>query len=690
MNRILLVITLLIVGTAGAYWFFSRNDPLTDFLNTKWPPISVDQQRQQAINTSASALNSILTANVAAGVDTKTIERFAVQLLKPKGVTAVKVAGDQELFRMEVDFEHVFSVDDLPPDFNGRELIAKLKPDIEGTVILFVGITGSAADPKSLSLQLKLLPAISSIHLKKTIVGDRSDVTSEGSVLVSLVNHYSENITAALNAAPFLDISVASTLPSVGDSSGEIKVAIPGAPDVKVRLSAQPFKSPFRVGGVAWLVDGSNFVALAQLVRIGDSPKTPLTVTSSTFSAMKDGFLAHLKAGLDVSALPGGVWLVLTKALVSEGLNSAFAQAEPCISAQGPVPTQSLSKKVSIPDETTMECAPKKACDLHVDERECHQTRVCNLGHDERDCNQTRECNQGHDERDCNKCLVSLFGSCKVRGNDPVCEAQKAAQNAGYATAKVDCEAEKTAAAKQCEAEKAAQNVAYAAAKAECEGEREVEKGVCEGEKELLKRLSRTGKFANIDVSMGGPATLKICPSAVNLSTDLTEVSLNLGVDGGADVATRVKFVPLDIIGHLACQVPWTEDRTFNVTIPAQAIPVKANLTAKIVNGKQAYDGHIDEVMLKLHFEPSPTVLLLQNTNFTLACLPLAGLIDAVTLNIGPLIPDLLKDFDFKQKAVSFSFVPKLPDVKVFENDLKTTLSETRRTIMLTGEIVEH
>lgn len=49
-----------------------------------------------------------------------------------------------------------------------------------------------------------------------------------------------------------------------------------------------------------------------------------------------------------------------------------------------------------------------------------------------------------------------------MRGNDPVCEAKKAAQNAAYAASKVNCEAEKTLIKTRCEVTKTGK-------KADCE-----------------------------------------------------------------------------------------------------------------------------------------------------------------------------------------------------------------------------
>jgi hypothetical protein len=82
------------------------------------------------------------------------------------------------------------------------------------------------------------------------------------------------------------------------------------------------------------------------------------------------------------------------------------------------------------------------------------------------DCTPKLDCSLNIDTRECNKCLLSLFGHCSVRGNDPACEAAKGAQNAMFSTQKVQCEGQKTAQKAACESTKAALIAAWTACKA--------------------------------------------------------------------------------------------------------------------------------------------------------------------------------------------------------------------------------
>jgi hypothetical protein len=97
---------------------------------------------------------------------------------------------------------------------------------------------------------------------------------------------------------------------------------------------------------------------------------------------------------------------------------------------------------------------------------------LCTAGCDLQKCDwqhDTRVCSRNRDTRSCDRCLVSAFGRCIQRGNDPACEVSKASQNAAY-----------DAAAASCEAEKATQNAVYDALHAACEASAAKQKLSCE------------------------------------------------------------------------------------------------------------------------------------------------------------------------------------------------------------------
>jgi hypothetical protein len=649
MKYILGLFVALAIGAVG--YFILLEEPLAAQLNKHWSPVSVADQRQRAIDSTFSILHVTPEPALAAGTDFETVTKLLSPSLSEQGVVALRLKGDHQLIRLEADFTRTFGPDDLPPGNGGRDLIGRLKPRISGTVIAYFGITGSQTDSQTGMLSLRLLPAVKSLFVKDVTLADKTDATATIAIVIAILNRYAENLTSVINRAPFLTVSVPASAANPINPADLFKPEISGTPDIKVSLVSKPVTIPLKVGNVAWLVQDDGIALFASLVPAEVKLITPPPATS-TFDALQLLFLERLKTALAISSLPKHVWVAASKAVLANIVNSAFHQAEPYLTVAGQVPTLSASQQISFADETTMNCTPK---------RECAQTRQCDFP-------------ASHDTRDCSACILNNpFGGCILRGNDPWCEAQKATQNTIYdadATAKkIDCERIKETNRFQCEAEKSGQ------------------KSLCEAAKEGLKRLARTGKFANIDESVGGPAAVRISIAKVQLSDDLAHFGLTLGASGSANFSVHIKFMPLDIVGHLACVADWTEDRDVRVTIVEQNIPINVNLAGKIINGKQVYSGLVRDFGLKLHFQPSPMEVVLQSTNFMLACAPLAGLLNGIEMNLSPLIPNLLEDFDYNQKAISFAFSPVLPNTKVLGKDLKLDAIESTLALIASGKL---
>jgi len=206
-------------------------------------------------------------------------------------------------------------------------------------------------------------------------------------------------------------------------------------------------------------------------------------------------------------------------------------------------------------------------------QRGCDATRDCSLKVDNRDCSlqvDNRDCSLQVDNRDCSlqqdtrNCGHDVLG---VHVNDPVCEAAKAAQNAGYAAAKASCEASKStqngiyAAGKAtCESAKSSQNAMYASAKLTCETAKTNQNALYAGEKVTCEAAKTSAKYAcelqkqtdyqtcrvsNIyNGDLIGPATINLFQRALNqspiagpgLPTTITGVLAVGGAGGEAEL----------------------------------------------------------------------------------------------------------------------------------------------------------
>jgi hypothetical protein len=158
-------------------------------------------------------------------------------------------------------------------------------------------------------------------------------------------------------------------------------------------------------------------------------------------------------------------------------------------------------------------------------------------------------------------------GQCIQEGNDPTCELQKGAQNAAYEADYQACLNLGPVYDAACEAQKATQNGLYATRKAQfeadkaatklaCETKKTGLKAACEGLKGAVDALHHTGNVGNLDGSVSGTGDLQICLREVSFTKDLTSLSMKLQTAGSAGLDTSFKFTPLDVAGHVLCQLP--------------------------------------------------------------------------------------------------------------------------------------
>ena len=117
-----------------------------------------------------------------------------------------------------------------------------------------------------------------------------------------------------------------------------------------------------------------------------------------------------------------------------------------------------------------------------------------------------------------------------------------------------------------------------------------------------------------------------------------------------------LKFTPLGIVGHLACQVPWTEIKNVRVTIPDQPLSVSADVHQTSAGSDARYSAEISSSALDASIRPSPRDLILTSYNMTLSCLPVAALLHPIVLSIAPLVPELRGDVRLSGQRYSFDF----------------------------------
>lgn len=666
------IFLLLAVLAGGGVWYALSGDNLRDIVNAHWPPVTSEQQRQTAIDGALAALEAMPNPNIAAGVDVKTIEMVAGELLKGKGLTKLSVEADRQLLKVTGSFDLSLRPEGAGDDPQKRAWIERLKPQVVGRAEFFLSATTTMVTAPKRAMQVKLLPAFRSLHIDKITLAERYDATVAGAVLASLLDSYADNIIGTMTNAPVLNAELPASLQDQFDPSGPIKINPTSGSSFKLTLSSQPVRSPYELGSAALLIDNSRVMVLAQLTPPG-SAITAKTVSKGAFSDLAADFTYRMSDGFDLRDVSTGAWVAVAKALIADTFNRAFAQAQACLAGSGAIPKQTFEQKIPTPDASAIDCTPKG---------DCTPTQACDLKRDTRDCRRPPQCTHNHDTRDCS-------GLRKIP-----CEIAKAAQNQAYDRAFDLCNAGAWVVDQVCEGEKATQNGLYDTQKAQCETEKSTKKGLCEAQKTALKgtcetykgavdALHRTGNVGNFDGSISGTGDLRICFHNVAFAPDLAKLSMKLETTGSASLDTSFKFTPLDVAGHILCQLPWTADKNIHVTVPSQSIGVDVTLARS--PGGPEYRGQLKASPIRLHFEPSPTSLVLQNINFYLACPVTAQLVNGMTLNLAPFVPELLKDYTHTLDPIDFSFVPTIPDQPLFGRTIKPTASETPKALIVSG-----
>lgn len=638
MRKVLALAAVLLLPACG--------DPLTDYVNSKFPPVSADEQRNAVLQETAASLGALNGPNLALGAAFADVqEALLTQDIKDKGVTSIVLTGDRSLVKAEVDFDRTFE------DGGVGGLVGSLKPRVVGTVTVWAGVGGAVAETSAgdTSLVLKVHPVFDSIRVHKVEVRGRYDVTALGGALAEVLERFADNVSGALSALEAMKIEVPTGFAEKKDPSKVVRIQ-GGDFEGNVTVTGQPVGPPVKLRAVAFGIAGDRLVGIAQLVPVSgmgaEGDRAPVTPTEEVVAEV---FRTAVREGFGLDAYPDKVWAAVRKDVVAHGVNAVVGQAKLCARGTGSIARQEFSEQVTFPDETTVDCTPT---------RDCSSNRSCDLP-------------RSHDTRDCNACILrNIFtGGCSQRGNDPLCEAAKAAQNkiydADYAARKLDCERLKSTEKLTCEAEKSG------------------EKALCETGKEFLKRLARTGKFANIEGSFQGSVDVGACMAGFALASDLSQVKAHIDFDGRAEGDLHVKFVPLDIVGHLSCQVPWTEDQKVRAEVPRTTVPLEAAVRLVVESADAPhYEFGVQPAKLSLKLNPSPMEFMLTSMNMTLACQGL-NLVKPLLLPATAFVPQLRGDFDYEVKGSTVSLNLEMPKVAIGGHTVVFFVGETESALVL-------
>lgn len=643
-TRICIAACLLLCGGCG--------DNISKYINGKFPPISVDAQRQTAVASAANALSLVTKPNLGSAILIKDIRAsIPDKLLADNGVTKLKMDGDKQLVRIEADFSRKFTEADAGGSLEVAKLLREMAPSVTGTLTAFAGVSSGTAGPNDAEIQLQLLPIFKSIHIDKVTLAGEVDVTAVGDMLAALLNRYADNVTGQLSKSSSLKITLPAEFRGTFDPSKTIDLKSEAGQGT-VAIKSGAISAPIRLLGLTWLVTDDQISALIEFVPVTPPANAEKVTVEPTYTEVEKRFLRLIKDEFDVPRSDSSTWVAVRKDLLAHVLNSVVAQSAICVSAVAQTTEQKASSKISFPDPGQIECSP---------DADCYSQRSCDV-------------TGNHDTRNCSKCIlyspqICAFGGCIggggciTHGNDPICEAAKAAQNVLY-------DADKAARKLDCERLKLQDNAA-------CEVTRAGKKTLCEAGKGVLTVLARDGNLANLDLSARAFTDgMKVCVKDFNLAADLSKAQVALDIHGSVKADVDLKFVPLNIAGHLACQFPWTERKTFAASLRDSKVVLESAVRFESDDQGGKLRLATGEKTIPMLLQPGPAEFLLTSVNMTLACQGL-NLVKPLAISLTPFIKELRGEIDYKLKGQEMSVaMPKL-EQRIGDGVVKATVKDT-------------
>ncbi len=613
-------------------------DPLVDAINAQFPPVSEGDQRRRSLSGSAAELARLSAGpDIALTVPVSLLQAPILEAIPARfGVQRVSLSTAQQLLKVDVEFDSA--------EMGGGISRAS------GTLVFHCGLAVERTEASGGStLLLALLPSLTELSLREVSTDQTGDTTALAVALSEVVAIFADNISGVLGEHELASLRVPTRV--YDELSPSRGLAVRGeSGNVNVRVETNDIVADFEASAVSWLAhEGAVSVAVGMSQGGGARDIVEATERDVSFAA----FLSEFDSVFGRLGRRRGAeeaWVGVTRAALSQFANSTFAQANVCIGFEGSAGNVPFNEVLEFPDASKIECRQTKECGFR--EIECRQTA---------DCRQTSDCSR----RDCT--IDGPFGS---RFDDPGCLAREAARKAACEARKsgrkLDCERRKTERKGACELEKKAKQMT-------CEVEKSARKLACETEKEAIKQLARTGKFARLKGSVKADAAGELCVSDLVFDDSLSRVELSLEAIGEANVTAKLKFTPLDIVGHFACPAPWRDTVEGRFELPRQTIrqtiPTEWQ-ESSVSLSTQNFD-------IKVEMKPTLGELIFGTTNFVLTCPHTAGLLGGLSVGLSPFFDELQGEFVHTQSERQISIPLTLPNATVAGQRLMNSIDHT-------------
>ena len=164
----------------------------------------------------------------------------------------------------------------------------------------------------------------------------------------------------------------------------------------------------------------------------------------------------------------------------------------------------------------------------------------------------------------------------------------------------------------------------------------------------------------------------------------MSELRAGIGVSGQAKTDVAFKFTPLDIVGHLTCPFPWTDDYETKANFNDQSIELDAKLELSFDNNKGRYKYSVAPMELEATLDPAPINLLIDaigSTNMNLAC-PIAGIAGSITIPLRGYLPPIDRTRKIPTPVLNGAGSFDLPSVRINGYDAPLKIQNRQNALM--------
>ena len=546
-------IRIVVLAVVGALACRAVGETARDRINAGIPRADDLQQRWQAIQISMRSLAE-LEPNALCRVSATAVEPRLARFVEEQLAAAEKPPGVRvTASETRVDFQKQWIALSARLDVEIEELTLKLRVRV-----------GGGAAPVLLGRELRMFVALTDVEVETVEMPDPSRLEGMLPVINNSLRITVAQINDTFEQRAFI---VPIDLAPIGPIDARQLSAIDGLADV----TAAPIVVAYALRGAAVLIDGGGMSLLAEItfadapeMRPVAEPAAPPDLTeellSESYARLEERFARSRATFADPPPNDVAASVAVSRALAAEAINKALAAPRFCGSYDLAGVSTSFDQQINTFQNGTIDCSPRLACDLVHDTRDCRRARVCERRHDDRDCR-------------------------RWFGNDPLCEAAKAAQNLAYEAEFAACQlTPQFLVDAQCEVDKAAANAAHKINHDLCEVDKARLKGQCELYKELVKQAQQIASVSG-SLDFGGKA--RLCIDRIQAPPDLSSVDVSVTVAAEAiGVTGWMRYVPQNIPGHLGCPGEWRRDVGASVQVPAQSLTVTMPLTF-VQNGER-------------------------------------------------------------------------------------------------------